>query len=94
MDKHQPQAGQHYPGSTGEFQSWFGTDDDCLDYLHWVRWPNGAGAKGLDRPGHLEVNPSGEELMGGGCPESRGTWVAIRSELYAAAPTVWVFEAV
>jgi len=29
-----------------------------------------------------------------GCPESRGTWVAIRSELYAAAPTVSVLEAV
>ena len=41
MDKHQPQTGQHYPGSTGEFQAWFGTDDDCLDYLDWVRWPNG-----------------------------------------------------
>lgn len=41
MNEHQPQVGQHYPGSTGEFQSWFGTDDGCLDYLDWVRWPNG-----------------------------------------------------
>ena len=23
------------------FQSWFGTDADCLDYLDWLRWPEG-----------------------------------------------------
>ena len=34
-------AGRHYPGSTGEFQSWFATDADCLDYLEWLRWPEG-----------------------------------------------------
>ena len=37
----QPRPGLHYPRSTGEFQSWFGTDDDCLDYLGWLRWPEG-----------------------------------------------------
>jgi hypothetical protein len=37
----QPRAGTHYPGSTGEFQAWFRTDADCLDYLDWVRWPGG-----------------------------------------------------
>ncbi len=36
-----PQAGQHYPRSTGEFQSWFATDAACLDYLDWLRWPDG-----------------------------------------------------
>ena len=36
-----PVAGAHYPRSTGEFLSWFGTDDDCLDYLEWLRWPGG-----------------------------------------------------
>ena len=25
----------------GEFQAWFGTDADCLDYLEWLRWPGG-----------------------------------------------------
>jgi transposase-like protein len=34
-------AGRHYPRSTGEFQSWFTTDADCLDYLEWLRWPDG-----------------------------------------------------
>jgi hypothetical protein len=37
----QPQAGLHYPRSTGELRSWFGTDADCLDYLGWLRWPQG-----------------------------------------------------
>ena len=31
----------HYPRSAGEFQSWFATDEDCLDYLAWLRWPKG-----------------------------------------------------
>ena len=34
-------AGVHYPRSTGEFQSWFATDADCLDFLDWLRWPGG-----------------------------------------------------
>lgn len=36
-----PRAGTHYPKSLGEFQSWFQSDADCLDYLEWLRWPSG-----------------------------------------------------
>ena len=36
-----PLAGAHFPGSLGEFQAWFRTDADCLDYLDWLRWPQG-----------------------------------------------------
>ena len=36
-----PRAGTHYPGSAGELRSWFPTDAECLDYLEWLRWPNG-----------------------------------------------------
>ncbi len=36
-----PRGGVHYPRSNGEFQSWFATDEDCLDYLDWLRWPQG-----------------------------------------------------
>lgn len=36
-----PCAGTHYPKSLGEFQAWFQTDADCLDYLEWLRWPSG-----------------------------------------------------
>ncbi len=31
----------HYPRSMSELQSWFASDNDCLDYLEWLRWPNG-----------------------------------------------------
>ena len=34
-------GGLHYPRSIGEFQTWFRTDADCLDYLEWLRWPHG-----------------------------------------------------
>ena len=36
-----PCAGEHYPRSVGEFQAWFPTDADGLDYLEWLQWPNG-----------------------------------------------------
>ncbi len=41
MSELRPRAGAHYPRSAGEFRSWFGTDADCLDYLDWLRWPDG-----------------------------------------------------
>jgi transposase-like protein len=41
VDASQPRAGVHYPRSIGELQSWFATDADCLDYLDWLRWPDG-----------------------------------------------------
>jgi hypothetical protein len=37
----QPKPGVDYPRTTAEFLSWFGTDEDCLDYLRWLRWPDG-----------------------------------------------------
>ena len=37
----QLRGGVHYPRSLGEFQAWFATDVDCLDYLEWLRWPEG-----------------------------------------------------
>jgi len=36
-----PLAGAHYPRSLGELQAWFSTDADCLDYLEWLRLPEG-----------------------------------------------------
>lgn len=43
--------GEHYPRSVGEFQAWFSTDADCLDYLEWVRWPSGFVCPGCQRVG-------------------------------------------
>ena len=33
----------------GEFQAWFRTDADCLDYLEWLRWPAGFACSGCGR---------------------------------------------
>ena len=41
----------YYPRSTGEFQSWFATDADCLDYLDWLRWPAGFVCPECGHPG-------------------------------------------
>lgn len=40
-DLHEPMAGIDYPGTFGEFQEWFSTDRECLDYLAALRWPDG-----------------------------------------------------
>jgi len=34
----QPRSGVFDPRSTGEFQAWFRTD---ADHLEWLRWPGG-----------------------------------------------------
>src|SRR5438270_4682154 len=36
-----PTAGQDYPGSYGELRAWFPDDRACIDYLEWLRWPDG-----------------------------------------------------
>jgi len=41
MEGRRPLPGVDYPRSVGEFRVWFGTDEACLDYLEWVRWPDG-----------------------------------------------------
>lgn len=34
-------VGQDYPGSYAELRAWFDEDWKCLDYLDWLRWPDG-----------------------------------------------------
>lgn len=36
-----PRAGLHYPASYAEMRAWFPDDATCLDYLDWLRWPDG-----------------------------------------------------
>ena len=36
-----PKAGVHYPGNLAAVRSWFLDDAACLDYLDWLRWPDG-----------------------------------------------------
>ncbi len=47
----QPRASRHYPRSLGEYQAWFRTDRDCLDYLEWLRWPTGFTCPGCGHTG-------------------------------------------
>ena len=36
-----PVAGVHYPGNLAAVRSWFPDDTACLDFLDWLRWPDG-----------------------------------------------------
>ncbi|MDR1427876.1 MAG: IS1595 family transposase, partial [Bifidobacteriaceae bacterium] len=36
-----PVRGVDYPSRLGELRSWFATDAACLDYVEWLRWPDG-----------------------------------------------------
>ncbi len=51
----QLRGGVHYPRSLGEFQAWFATDVDCLDYLEWLRWPDGFICPHCGSPGGWRV---------------------------------------
>jgi hypothetical protein len=35
------QGGHDYPRDYAELCAWFPDDDACLDYLDWLRWPDG-----------------------------------------------------
>ncbi len=35
------EGGHDYPGSYGELLAWFPDDHACIDYLEWLRWPDG-----------------------------------------------------
>lgn len=37
----EPVVDKHYPGSLPAVRGWFDSDADCLDYLDWLRWPDG-----------------------------------------------------
>lgn len=36
-----PQVGKDYPKDYADFLGWFPDDAACLDYLDWLRWPDG-----------------------------------------------------
>jgi transposase-like protein len=60
-----PVAGAHYPRTTGEFLAWFGTDEDCLDYLEWLRWPDGFSCPGCGHAGGWRLADG--RIKCGGC---------------------------
>jgi len=63
-------AGVHYPGSIGEFQSWFASDADCLDYLEWLRWPSGFVCPGCAHLGGWRIGDGRYKCAGCGARTS------------------------
>ena len=41
MGRRSPVAGVDYPGNLSALRAWFPDDAACLDYLDWLRWPDG-----------------------------------------------------
>ena len=41
MSREVPQGGVDYPRTYAELLSWFPDEAACLDYLAWLRWPDG-----------------------------------------------------
>ena len=48
-------AGRDYPPSYADLQSWFPDDAACLDYLEWLRWPNGFVCPKCETPGRWRM---------------------------------------
>lgn len=49
------QAGRDYPRSYAELRAWFPDDAACLDYLEWLRWPNGFVCPKCGTPGRWRM---------------------------------------
>lgn len=49
------QAGHDYPPSYAELRAWFPDDAACLDYLEWLRWPNGFVCPRCETPGRWRM---------------------------------------
>jgi transposase-like protein len=41
VSRQAPTVGADYPGSYADVRAWFPSDAACLDYLDWLRWPDG-----------------------------------------------------
>lgn len=86
-----PVPGAHYPADLAQLRAWFPTDADCLDYLDWIRWPNGficpdcaASASGVDAAGRYRCR---------GCRKQVSVISGTIFHLTRTPLTVW-FEAV
>ena len=82
-----PRAGEHYPRSIGELQAWFRTDADCLDYLEWLRWPDGFVCPRCHRAGGWRLGDG--RFMCAGCG---GRWSVTAGTIFdrtRTPMTVW-----
>jgi transposase-like protein len=77
MHVDRPEANHDYPGTYGDLLAWFPTDAACLDYLEWLRWPDGFSCP------HCE-SPSGWKL-----PDGRWSCAGCRRRVSVTAGTVF-----
>src|SRR6266536_1679734 len=85
MDR--PRAGVRYPRSVGEFQAWFRTDADCLDYLEWLRWPAGFVCPGCGHAGGWRLGDGRFECAG--CQARTSTTAGTIFDRTRTPLTVW-----
>lgn len=80
-------AGRHYPSSTGELMAWFRTDDDCLDYLEWLRWPDGFVCPACGHGGGWRLGDG--RFWCGGCGERKSVTAGTIFDRTRTPLTVW-----
>ena len=80
-----PQASRHYPTTMGEFLAWFSTDEDCRDYLRWLRWPDGFSCPGV-------VEETGELCGGAGWELADGRYQCAACGLRTSVTAGTVFD--
>lgn len=66
-----------YPGSYGELLAWFPDDAACLDYLDWLRWPDGF------------CCPKCESAVGWKLPDGRWSCGGCRRRVSVTAGTIF-----
>ncbi len=47
--------GRDYPRNHAELRAWFPDDEACLDYLDWLRWPDGFVCPRCKAPGRWRL---------------------------------------
>jgi transposase-like protein len=82
-----PLAGRDYPRSVGELQSWFASDDDCLDYLEWLRWPDGFVCPACGQPGGWRLGDG--RLRCGSCRSATSVTAGTIFDKTRTPLTVW-----
>ncbi len=82
-----PRGGVHYPRSVGEFQAWFRTDADCLDYLEWLRWAAGFACPSCDHGRGWRLGDG--RVMCSGCGERTSVRARTIFDRTRTPLTVW-----
>jgi transposase-like protein len=71
----------------GELQSWFASDDDCLDYLEWLRWPDGFVCPACGQPGGWRLGDG--RLRCGSCRSATSVTAGTIFDKTRTPLTVW-----